>query len=129
MTEGARRVPLLNQLVLLIMGVLVVYLMVDFFRQVASSRQRQDDLREAEALRDVALAEQERLKAEASYAQSEEAAEEWARLMGWAKDNEQTVVIVPSDAESPSPEADQAGAKPSAATQREAWWKLFFGSQ
>jgi hypothetical protein len=125
--DRSRRIPLLNQLLLLLMGVLVVYLMVDFGRQVALGRVKREELRGVSAQSQSALNEQEELLQQLGYAQSDQAAEAWARRMGWARQNEQPVVVVPPLVErSEDGEAAADGSLPPA-TQRQAWWHLFFG--
>jgi cell division protein FtsB len=121
-----RRAFPINQLLLLVMGFVILYLVADFGRQVVSSRQRQEELQQIEQSVQVAQQKTEQLDARLEYARSPQAAEEWAREQGWAKKDEVPVVILaPVAPESsdvgPAPKADGAIPGP-----REAWWNLFF---
>lgn len=130
MIEGrVRRTSLLSQLLLLLMGILLLYLVVDFGRQVIASYQRQEELQQVE--RDIAAAQEEtqRLEARLNYARSAQAAEAWAREQGWARQGEVPVVIIAPPA-SLVPEAAQEGQEnPASLSPREAWWELFFGER
>jgi hypothetical protein len=70
-----------------------------------------------------------RLESRLTYVQSPEAAEEWARQNGWAKEGEVSVVVVAPAVQS-SPAGGQ-GSAPEAepGSNRQAWWDLFFGEQ
>jgi cell division protein FtsL len=127
MTEGkARRALSLRLILTVLMGTVILYLGVGFVRQTGVSHQRQEELRRIE--REIAAAQQENagLEERLTYIQSTEAAEEWARTNGWAKQDEVSVVVV-APAGEPSHD-DELGlaqeAKPR--SNREAWWDLFF---
>jgi cell division protein FtsB len=127
MAEGrVRRALPINQLLLLVMSFLILYLVVDFGRQVVSSRHRREELQQIEQSIQAAQQKTEQLKDRLLYAQSPQAAEEWAREQGWAKKGEVPVVIIaPASSETPA-----AGAVPQAnpvtSNPRQAWWDLFF---
>jgi len=117
-----------NQIVLILMGILILYLAVDFGRQVIISQQRQSELRAAQA---QILGSQERqaaLQSQLEYSESDAAAEAWARDQGWVKANEVPVVIVAPTAVSGLETHDAEPGSRSGPVLRE-WWELFFGSQ
>jgi len=127
MTEGrARRVFSFRLILTIVVGTVILYLGYGFVRQTGVSHQRREELRQIE--RDIAVAQQEnaRLEERLTYVESTEAAEEWARTNGWAKEDEVSVVVV-----APSGElADDKGPEPAQGVEprsnREAWWDLFF---
>ena len=114
---------------LVLMGLIILYLGVGFARQANVSHQRREELhrfeRDIEAIRQVNA----RLESRLTYVQSPEAAEEWARQNGWAKEGEVSIVVV-APAAQPSP-AGRQGPAPEAAlgSNRRAWWDLFFGER
>jgi hypothetical protein len=124
--ERVRRVFPINQLLLLVMGFLILYLVFDFGRQVISSYQRREELQQIERQIQDAQLKTEQLQERLVYAQSPQAAEEWARELGWARPGEVPVVILAPAA----PEASGAEPTPSErtapSTPRDAWWNLFF---
>lgn len=123
------RAPFINQVVLLAMCVLIVYLVVDFGRQVVRSRQRHEDLRLVDVQIATILEEEESLQRRLEWVQSPEAAEAFAREHGWAREDEVPVVIV-EGAAAPVPTAEPTPAVESAAqSTRDAWWDLFFGER
>ncbi len=125
----ASRAPFINQIVLLAMTVLILYLVVDFGRQVVRSRQRHDDLRLVDERIATILEDEERLQQHLEWAMSPEAAEAYAREHGWAKEGEVPVVIVPGAA-TPVPIAEPPPlAELPAGSPRDAWLDLFFGER
>ncbi len=121
------RPPFINQIALLFMVVLIVYLVVDFGRQVVLSRQRHDELRRVDTQIGVAIQEKEDLEQRYEWVHSSEAAEAFAREQGWAKEGEVLVVMVePSVTAVPTPEPSPV-VRQDADSTREAWWNLFFG--
>jgi hypothetical protein len=118
-----------RQIVLILMTALVLYLAVDFGRQVILSNMRQDDLQQVKDDVAAALQKKQYLEKRLEYVLSPQAAEEWARSVGWVKANEVPVVLVgptavPADAGSEgslSP-ADQDA-------NRTRWWDHFFGDR
>lgn len=107
----------------------ILYLGLGFRQQASVSRQRRAELRQIE--QEIVIAREELAQAEArlEYARSPQAAEEWGRQMGWARADEDSVVVVPSSVdESPALEGSaEEDAGPTAS--RDAWWDLFFGSR
>lgn len=127
MAEGrARRVFSFRLILTIVMGTVILYLGYGFVRQTGVSHQRREELRQIK--RDIAVGQQENAKLEErlTYLQSTEAAEEWARINVWAKEDEVSVVVV-----APSGElSDDEGLEPAQGvgprSNREAWWDLFF---
>jgi hypothetical protein len=115
-------------LLFLLAGALL-YLGLGFVRQASVNRQRQQELDQIEQAIGTAREELARWDAQLERAQSPQAAEEWARENGWAKEDEASVLIVsPSVHESPEVEGS-AGEDAGPALPRDAWWELFFGSR
>jgi cell division protein FtsB len=130
MTDGRVRNSLsLVRILLILMGVLAIYLLASFVRQVAISQQRRSELLEL----DQAIADEKEKMAELqeglSYAQSDAAVEEWARKNNWAGPDEVSVVVVaPPAITSPGEEGgSQGGGSPD--LPRDAWWDMFFGTR
>ena len=118
-----------SQIVLILLGILILYLAVDFGRQVIISQQRRNDLREVQAQMGASLQRQAELKKQLEYSQSNAAAEAWARDQGWVKANEVPVVIVaPSDASGSTTQGGEAGGSASDSILNQ-WWDLFFGNR
>ncbi len=126
-SKETRRKPLISQLVLILMGIVLLYLVVSFGRQVAVSHQRSQELAQIQEKVSLAKEQNQELHSYLDYAQSDSAAEAWARQQGWAKDGEVPVIVVdPSTAETPAIESLQ---QESPASYRQAWWELFFGTR
>lgn len=121
-----RRVLTFSQILLLLMGIFVVYLVVSFVRQVGVSHQRRAELEQIEDKIAVASQVQAELVRELDYARSDGAVREWALENGMARSDEVVVLIGWSgrtpveEVQEPSPDAD---------APREAWWDLFFGTR
>lgn len=126
---SVRRAPLVNQLALLLMGILIVYLVVDFGRQVIVSRQIQHELAAIEWDIEQAQVRTEGLQRRLAWARSPGAAEAWAREQGWTQPDEVTIDIVAREA-APTPAVEVvAHQELSLNSARDAWWDLFFGNQ
>jgi cell division protein FtsB len=130
MTYGKVRNSLpIVRILLVLMGVLAIYLLANFVRQVAISQQRRSELSELEQA--IADAQEERAELEEAltYAQSDAAVDEWARKIGWARPDEVSVVVIaPAASTSPGEEGSpEGGGGP--ALPRDAWWDLFFGTR
>lgn len=130
MTDGKVRKSLpLVRILLVLLGVLALYLLASFVRQVAISQQRRGELLELEQ----AIADAEERRAELNealtYAQSDAAVEEWARGVTWARPDEVSVVVVaPQAGASPGVErSSEGGGRPD--SPRDAWWDVFFGTR
>jgi type II secretory pathway pseudopilin PulG len=130
MTDGRVRNSLsFVRILLILMGILALYLLASFVRQVAISQQRRSELSELEQA--IAAAEEKRaeLEKDLTYAQSDAAVEEWARENNWARPDEVSVVVVaPPASASPGVEgSSKGGGRPD--SPRDAWWDMFFGTR
>jgi len=117
-----------NQIVLILMGILVLYLAADFGRQVIVSQQQSDDLSQVQAQIAASEEHQAVLQAQLEYSQSDAAAEAWAREVGWVKAGEVPVVIVAPGAVVPGAETQPNATPSGSGTMLKEWWNLFFGS-
>lgn len=118
----------LSRFLLIVMGIVLLYLVASFVRQVAISHQAARELEQIEARQTAAAQENERLNAYLVYARSNPAVEKWARDQGWAKAGEVPVVVVaPRSQATPAPAGPAPAASP--ASYRQAWWELFFGTR
>jgi len=130
MTDGKVRNSLpIVRILLVLMGVLALYLLANFVRQVAISQQRRSELSDLEQA--IADAQEERAELEEAltYAQSDAAVDEWARKIGWARPYEVSVVVIaPAASTSPGEEGSPEGGS-GPALPRDAWWDLFFGTR
>ena len=91
------------------------------------SLELRDKLRRIE--QEIAAAEKanSELEARLDYVSSDDAAEEWARENGWARQDEVLVVVMAPEAERlPGDELHEEGAVRPAST-RDSWWDLFLG--
>jgi hypothetical protein len=122
-----RRTPFSSQLLLILMGTVLLYLVVNFGRQVAISYQRGQELQQIQERVGLAEERNQELREYQAYANSDAAAEAWARDQGWAKAGEVPVIIVAPPA-SASP-ATELPSQESPASYRQAWWELFFGAR
>jgi hypothetical protein len=113
----------------MVMAAILLYLGADFVQQANASRQRQEELDRLERRIAAARQEQESLKELLTYVQSPEAAEAWARDVGWAQPDEVSVVLVapPADTSLDVESQEAAEAKPD--SYRASWWDLFFGER
>jgi hypothetical protein len=116
-------------MLLILMGVLVLYLVVDFGRQVGVSHQRREELRQIEYSIMAANEEGAQLLGELEYATSPEAAEAWARRNGLTRPGEVLVVPVGPSEDSEAPVEQQPEAGAAFDQPREAWLHLFFGTR
>lgn len=129
MASSVRKALSFRLFPLVLMGIVILYLGASFARQASISHQRREELREIEAEITAIETENVGLQERLEYVQSPEAAEEWARKNGWAKQDEVSIVVVaPSAGSSPS---DMLGTQeePKPGSNREAWWDLFFGER
>jgi hypothetical protein len=118
-----------GQIVLILMGVLVLYLAVDFGRQVILSHQRHDELRAIQSQISASAEHQADLQKRLEYGQSDAAAEAWARSQGWVKANEVPVVLVaPAGTGSSETQGNGSGGSASDSVP-DKWWDLFFGNR
>jgi cell division protein FtsB len=122
-----RKVLPFTQILLILMGIFVAYLVVNFGRQVGVSHQRRQELQQVEDQITAARQERAELEQQLDHAESDAAVREWALPNGLIKPDEVRVVI-PSLEPVPAAEQDsEAGAGPD--SPRETWWDLFFGTR
>jgi len=125
--KQARRTPFVSQVILILMGTILLYLVVSFARQVAVSHQQRQELAQIQAKVELAQQQNQQLRDYQGYINSPQAAEAWAREQGWARAGEVPVIVVaPSPAEALPVESPQ---QQSPASYRQAWWELFFGTR
>jgi cell division protein FtsB len=125
--KETHRTPFISQLLLILMGTILLYLVVNFGRQVAVSYQQGQELAQIQEKVKLAKEQNQQLYDYLDYANSDSAAEAWAREQGWAKAGEVPVIVVaPSAAEAPTIESPP---QESPASYRQAWWELFFGTR
>lgn len=124
-----RKAPLISQIALLLMAILFMYLIVDFGRQVGTSRQRQEELRLLEAEIQAEKAEIANLEEELEFASSSEAVEAWARRRGMTRPGERLVVFFGGSLGEPSEVEPPASSPSRADSPREEWLDLFFGTR
>lgn len=117
----------LTWLLLIPVALLILYLVVDFGQQVIIFHRQNLDLQSLDERIAAAKEEQALLEDALAYAESDAAAEKWARALGWSREDEQPVVLVGADLmDSPGEEARSDGPTAGPATPQEAWWDLFF---
>lgn len=125
--EGQRTLSL-NPLLVVIVGTILLYLVVNFGRQVAVSHQREAELQRVQEQIAATETRQQELRLYLDSVKTDSAAEEWARIQGWAKEGEVPVIVVAPPATAPAvPEDALPPASP--ASYRQQWWELFFGSR
>jgi cytoskeletal protein RodZ len=126
-SKETRGTSFAKQVILILMATVLLYLVANFGRQVAVSYQQGRELEQIQAKVSLAKEQNQVLLDYLAYAQSDSAAEAWAREQGWAKSGEVPVVVIaPSTVEIPTLESP---AQESPASSRQAWWELFFGTR
>jgi hypothetical protein len=125
----SRRASFVNQILLILIGTLLLYLVVNFGRQVAVSYQRHQELGQVQSQVGVAQSRTQELQEYLDYALSDGAAEAWARQQGWAKLGEVPVLIVSPSTAQPATTQDQPIQPESPASYQQSWWELFFGTR
>jgi len=80
---------------------------------------------------EIAAAEKENaeLGARLDYVSSNDAAEEWARDNGWAREDEVLVVVLAPDSETAERAQLQQEDASTSTSNRDSWWDLFFGER
>ena len=127
-SENTRSTSLINQLLLLLMAAMLLYLIAGFAHQVTVSREQQKELDRVGQQVAAELAERERLESDLAQAHSEAAIDAWVHENIWGAEGE--VVVAPargsemhSDDGQMAPEDAVSGDSP-----QDAWWDLFFGT-
>jgi cell division protein FtsB len=124
----ARKTLPISQVLLILAGLLVLYMLLGFGRLIRVYQQQRQDLQQTEQKLLLAQQEQAQLEKMLRYAQSDAAAEEWARNNGLAKSGEVPVVVIaPSAGPSVPTNRNLEGANPG--SPRDVWWDLFFGTR
>ena len=128
--DRVRSTPLINQVLLVLLGAMLLYLVVSFIHQVNVSRQQLEELDRIERDIAVELEESKELERFREYVESDEVIDWWARSNGWGKLDEVVVAPVGGSTEPRTPEA-QTSPKESAGPDASgnAWWDLFFGTR
>lgn len=130
MTDGKIRRAFPYRLILsTLMGVVILYLGVNFVMQIGVSHELREKLGRIE--QGIAAAERanSELEARLDYVSSNDAAEEWARENGWAREDEVLVVVMAPAAETAPGDEPQQGDEVRPASDRDSWWDLFFGDR
>jgi hypothetical protein len=127
--DNAHGLKVLRSLSLMVMAAILLYLGADFVQQANASWQRQEELDRLEWRIAAARQEQASLQELFVYVQSPEAAEAWARDMGWARPDEVSVVVVAPPADTFPDVESQEDAEKGPGSYRASWWDLFFGER
>jgi len=116
-------------ILLILMSLVILYLGAGFVRQATVSYERREELHWIE--QEIVDVQQENatLEDHLTYMRSSEAAEEWGRENGWAKEDEVSVVVVAPAAEMSAGGQRGLDDARKSSSNREAWWRLFFGEQ
>ena len=124
-----RRVLPLRLILLILMGLVILYLGAGFVQQARVGHQRREELRLIE--QEITLVQQQnaQLEQRLTYVQSPEAAQEWARENGWARQDEVSVVVVAPAGESLAEGRTSVEESRDPGSNREAWWGHFFGEE
>jgi hypothetical protein len=128
MADRVRKAFPFRLILLVLMGAVLLYLGSGFVCQMSVGSERRAELHQIEQGIEAAQQEKVQLEEYLHYVQSAEAAEEWARENGWAKEDEVSVVLVAPATESPTVEGRTLGEGTEPGSNREAWWELFFGA-
>ena len=124
----ARKTLPSSQALLILAGLLVLYMLLGFGRLIRVYQQQRQDLQQIEQRALSAQQEQADLEESLTYAQSDAATVEWARLYGLAKPGEVPVVVIAPPADPSLPTSDKPeGANPG--SPRDAWMDLFWGTR
>lgn len=113
----------------ILMGGVILYLVGSLVAQAGVRLELQEKLRSVE--QQIVAAEQESavLVDQVEYLSTNDAAEEWARDNGWAREDEVLVVVLAPDAEENPSEPRQPEQEIRPVSARDSWWNLFFGER
>ena len=125
--QKTHRTSFINQILLLLMAIVMLYLLADFGRQLAGFYQRRQELQQIEAQITAEQQKMQALEERLGYWLSPAAPEQWGRENGWAREGEQTVVIVGQNKEGQLQPEESGASAPGTTSTRSAWWDLFFG--
>jgi cell division protein FtsB len=129
MDGKARMARFFSQLLMILLGIVVVFLVVDFGRTVVESQQQYSELKELKAERDAVYAEQKELQDAVRYAYSVQAVEDWSREIGLVKDDEIGVTIIDYNEAPVAPVRESPRTTPASIPARRVWWDLFFAER
>jgi cell division protein FtsB len=129
MDGKARMARFFSQLLMILVGIVVVYLVMDFGRQVVASGRLNEDLKESQARLDKVYEEQKELEDRVRYAYSVEAVDDWRRIHGLVNENEVAVIVVDYDEAPEAPVRETPRTTPASIPARRVWWDLFFAEQ
>jgi hypothetical protein len=124
-----RGIPSIGQILLILMGIILLYSLADFGRQIGVLQQQRRELQRLDDRVSTAQQRQTELGEALVYVQSDAAAEEWARTNGLAKEGEVPVVVVAPDEEVAQPQRISPTQSLTPDAYRETWWDLFFGNR
>lgn len=122
-----RRVLPYRAILSILMGVVFIYLAATCIVRTHDRLALRDRLERIEQEISVAEKTKAELKAQLDYVSSNDAAEEWARDNGWAREDEVLVVVLAPDAENPNRAQFQHEEQSVSSSSRDLWWDLFFG--
>jgi cell division protein FtsB len=130
MTRGkARKAFPLRLMIVLLLGLVLAWFGARFVQQVGVSLERRAELDQIDEEISIVQQETARLEDRLTYVQSPEAAEEWARGNGWAKQDEVSIAVVAPSTQ-PSPDGGaMPGDEARLGSNRETWWDLFFAER
>ena len=132
MDGKARMSRFFSQLLMILVGIVVVYLVVDFGRTVMASQQQHQDLKELQARLRAVYETQKELEDRVRYNYSPQFVDDWRRMHGLVKEDEVAVIIIGSDEapEAPVPPVrERPRTTPASIPARRVWWDLFFAEQ
>jgi cell division protein FtsB len=116
----------ISQVLLILAGLLVLYMLLGFGRLIRVYQQQRQELQQLDQKIVLAQQEQAELEKTLKYAQSDAATDGWARSNGLAKPGEVPVVVIAPPAGPSLPMNENLeGTNPG--SPRDAWWDLFFG--
>jgi hypothetical protein len=127
--EKSRRTPLMNQMLLVLMVAMLIYLVVSFAHQVTISHQQTAELNQLEEKIRISATERAQLEGYLEYLWSSEALDLFGRLFGWTRPDEQLVVPFGMEAEVPPPEPRSLEDVNALGSPQDAWQELFFNTQ
>ncbi len=129
MDAKARTTRFFSQLLMILVGIVVIYLVMDFGRQVMAMHRVHRELDELQARLDDVLEEQRQLEGKVRYAYSEQAVHDWALRHGLVKENEVAITIVDLATTPEPPILETPRTSPASIPARRIWWDLFFAQQ
>jgi cell division protein FtsL len=126
--EKTRSTSLMNQILLLLMVAMLLYLFASFARQVTVSLERQKELEKVDQQVAAELEIREQLEADLAHALSSAAVDEWAHKNLWGPEGE--VIVAPARDNEMLPRDSQMAPEDTERSDspQNDWWDLFFGT-